>query len=190
MARSFFINGETMVSVKGNINTTISSSTQLGLADGPITVTPDFRHRDINVDAWGNTEIPADVQVFLASVGVRITLIHFDRAVLDTVLAESLGGMNGAVGQMPRAGTLMGGNGLARFAAGNHYIGLNLSSPVGNKPWRFFYSYLTGPPVEFPLGTEKSVAVVNFRVIPYAADPWGGGTGALGALLWDYNSDS
>lgn len=190
MARAFFINGESMVSVKGNVNSNISSLSQLGLSDGPIRVTPDFRHRDVIVDATG-PEIPNDIQCFLAAVNINMTLVHFDRSVLDYCMQESLAGMgtNNTVGQMPRAGTLMG-NGAARFAAGNRYIGLNILSPVATKPWRFYFAYITGPPMEFPLGTEKSIVTVNWRVIPYSVDPWGGGTGSLNSPLWDHTSDS
>jgi hypothetical protein len=201
MARDFFINGETMVSVKGRSDSDISAITQLGLSDSQIRVTLDFRHLDLNVNAWG--EMPADVQWMLAGANISMTLVHFDRAVLDVCLMESMGGVpNGAVGGMNRAGQRLGNN-APRFAAGgvngNHLIGLNLSSTVGAKPWRFFYTYLAAPPMEFPLGNERSIIVLNWRAIPYTQDPWGGsssqpntvaGTGAQGALLWDHTLDS
>lgn len=186
MSRDFFVNGETMVSVKGNVNTSIGSITQLGLSDTQIRITPDFRHRDLIVDSFG-PEVPVDVQSFLASVAVNMTLVHFDRDVLDTCLRESLG--MSAIGAMPRAGTLLG-SGDARFGGANKFIGLNLLSPVGNKPWRFYAAYLVGPPMEFPLGTEKSIVTLNWRCIPYAVDPWGGGTGSLNVLLWDHTLDT
>src|SRR5581483_5195340 len=143
MGRDFQINGETMVYVKGSNASAIASITELGLSEGPITLTLDFRHRDINVDAWGG-EIPPEVQVMLAAVNISMPLIHLDRDILDTCIRESMGGAP-AIGQLARAGARMGNN-TVRFSAANHYIGLNLASPVGNKPWRFFTSYLTGPP--------------------------------------------
>ena len=194
MARDFFINGECLVRVKGNVNTTISSLSELGLSEDPIVVTPDLKHTDLNLDAWGS-EVPADVQFKLAAVTVRMKLIHFDRAVLDTCLIESMAGAGniagaGLIGMLARAGRRMGG-GNARFAANNHFIGLNLTSPSeANKPWRFYSAYLTGPPMEMPLGTEKSVVALNWRVIPYTQDPWGGGTGADGVRLWDHSQDT
>lgn len=196
MARDFYINGESMVSVKGNVNTTISALTQLGLATDPITVTFDTRYKDMIVDAWGQF-IPTDVQYFLSSVTIKMNLIHYDQAVLDVCLRESMGGI-GVIGQTGRAGQRFGGN-VGRFAAGNHYIGLNLLSPVQNKPFRFYYAYMIGPAEVLTLGTEKSIASVTWRAVPYTNDPWGGGsaqpttspsTGALGAVIWDNTLDT
>jgi hypothetical protein len=99
---------------------------------------------------------------------------------------------------MARAEARMGNN-AARFAAGNNYIGLNISNPVGGIPYRFFYTYLAEPPFEHPMGTEKSIFSLNWRAIPYTQDPYGGGAaqpntvpgfGALGALLYDHNLDT
>ena len=80
-----------------------------------------------------------------------------------------------------------GGNPL--YSAGNSYIALGILSPVGNIPWRFYASYLTGNPITYPLGTEKSLVQMNWRAIPYAQDPWGGGTGAQGVILYDHGTD-
>ena len=187
MARDYFINGESLVSFKGNSASSIGSLTQLGLSTDPIRVTLELHHKDIIVDAWG-PEVPADVQQFLAAVTVNINFIHIDRTVLDYCLQESMGGTT-AVGTLARAGLRLGG-GVSRFAVGNHYIGLNISSPVAAKPWRFYFAYLTGTPVDVPLGTEKSVISTTWRVIPYTTDPYGGGTGSLGTLLWDHILDT
>src|SRR5688500_12011652 len=131
MARDFHVNGEVMVYVKGRADSAIGSLTQLGLPADPVRVSPEFRHREINLDAWGG-EVPVDVQCMLAAVNVSMNLIHFDRDVIDVCLMESLGGMP-AVGTMRRAGARLG-NGLPRFAGGgvngNHLVGLNLASPV------------------------------------------------------------
>ena len=83
----------------------------------------------------------------------------------------------------------MGGN-VARFAAGNNFIGLNLTSPVASKPWRFYFAYLVAPPATFPLGTEKSIIGLQWRAIPFTVDPWQGGSGALGQILWDHVLDT
>lgn len=164
MARAFFINGESLVLVKGASDTGIASLSQLGLAADPVRITPVFRHRDINVDAWG--ESPADVQWMLAEVQVTMTLIHFDRSVLDVCLALSMGGGQTTVGQVARAGRLLGNN-TPLLLPGNKYIVLQITSPVGGVPWQFNASYLTNPPMEFPLGVEKSMVPLNWRVIPY-----------------------
>lgn len=186
MARDFFINGESMVSVKGNVNTAFPALTQLGLSDGPIRVSLEMAHEDIKVDAWG--QMPPEIQYFLSAANVSMTLVHFDRTLLDNVFLESMAGAP-AIGQLPRAGSRMGNN-VPRFAANNHFIGLNILSPVAAKPWRFWFSYLAGNPFETPLGTERSVISLNFRVVPYTQDPWGNGTGAQGTQLWDYNLDT
>ena len=189
MARDYFINGESMVYVKGRADSAIGNLTELGLASGPILVTPIFHHQPINVNALGTA--PAEMQFMLAEARITMSLVHFDRTVLDVCLTESMAGAP-AVGQLARAGARMGNN-LPRFAAGgalgNHYIGLNIASPVGQKPWRFFYSFLAERPTEMPLGAERTICVCSWRAIPYTQDPWGNGTGAQGALLFDYTLD-
>jgi len=195
MARQFYVAGEVMVYVRGNANVAgMNSLTQLGLSDTSISVSLDYRHRDIMVDAWGNSEIPADVQTFLTAANIQMTLIHFDLTILNQCLMESQGGpTNGTIGTEQRAGTLMGGN-VALYAAGNHYMQLYLTNPVGGQPWNFYAAYLTGPPMQFPMGTEKSIVTLNWRAIPYGGvDPYGtsaqggaAGTGAQGTPLYDH----
>lgn len=186
MARDFFINGENMVWVKGSSASNIANLSELGLSEQPIRVSPEFRHGEITLSAWGN-QIPVEVQFMLAAVNITLTLINFDRSVLDYCVQESMGGA-AAIGTMPRAGSRLG-NGAARFAATNHFIGLNIASPVGGKPWRFYATYLPGNPIEFPLGNERSTVTMTWRAIPYAADPWNGGAGASGIPLWDHTLD-
>lgn len=186
MVRDYQINGESMVSVKGPAGSAISSLTQLGLADSPIQISMNFVHEDIPVDAWGR-RVPPETQFMLAECDVRMTLIHYDPGVLDECLRLSMAGAP-SVGQLPRAGTRMGG-GQPRFASGNNFIGLNILSPVAMKPWRFFFSYLAQTPMTYPLGTERSIVSLNWRVIPYTQDPWNDGSGAQGTTLWDYSTD-
>ena len=194
MARSFFINGECMVRVKsaviqGEIGTSISTLQDLGLAEGPITVSLDMRHMDVHVDTYGG-QIPAEVQYKLSAANVAMRLVHFDRDILDACLRRSMGGVT-TVGLVGRAGIRLGG-GVARFAENNNFISQNLSSQVASKPWRFGFSYLTATPMEFPIGVERSVVVLNWRVIPYQVDPWGGGlgTGGNAVALWDHIADT
>jgi len=197
MARDFFINGETMVLVKGNVASAIPTLTQLGLCDSPVRITFNFKYKDINVDSWGNTEVPTDVQCYLTDANIQTQLVHYDQPVLEACMNESLGSAV-TIGTMQRTGTRMGNN-AARFSAANSYIGLNLTSPVAGLPWRFWYAYMVGPPITIPLGTERSLTVVNWRAIPYTNDPWGGGTaqpgtaagtGSFGAVLFDRTLDS
>jgi hypothetical protein len=186
MARDFFIPGESLVQVKSRIDSGISALTQLGLAADAISVTPHFMHSDINVDAWG--QAPADVQWMLAEVTISMNLIHVDRSVLDECLRLSMGNAP-FIGTLGRAGQRLGNN-SARFAIGNSFIGLNITSPVAGKPWRFFYAYLADNPVEIPCGVEKAIFRCNWRAIPFTQDPYGAGLGAFGSVLWDYTLDT
>lgn len=188
MGRDIYINGETMVNVKGNSGSAIGSLTQLGLTDpqGIVTITLNYNHDDILVDAFG-PNVPMDEQVFLSDAEITMTLVHFDEAVLEECLRLSLAAP--VFGQLSRAGTRMGANN-ARFAVGNSYIGLNIASPVAAKPWRFLTAYLTGPPVSWPLGTKRSLVSLKWRAVPYVQDPWGGGTGSQGVVLFDRTADT
>ena len=186
MARAWYINGESMVQVKGPAGTLLANVQQLGLSDGPIRVQPKFIHKDIQVDAWGQT-VPPEVQFMLAEVSISMNLVNVDVPVLQQCIQEAMGGAL-VYGQLARAGTLMGGN-VVQYNANNHYISLGILSPVGGIPYRFITSYLTGQPLEIPLGTEKSVFQLNWRCIPWTLDPWQGGTGAQNYPLWDNNVD-
>lgn len=184
MARAYYINGETMVAVKGPAGSAIASLTNLGLADSPIVLRFDVNHDDIAVDAYGGAlGPPPEIQAFLTDVQISMSLVHFDADVLDICTRLALGGAT-SIGQLPHAGQLLG-NGQARFGASNNYVGLNLYSPVGGKPWRFYFTYMTGPALVFPLGTRRTIAQVNWRCIPYSVDPWNAGLGAFGQVLWD-----
>jgi hypothetical protein len=187
MARDFFIHGENMVSVKGMTNSTIASLTELGLSEQAVKVSLDFKNRDITLNAWGDQSVPADVQHMLAMATVTLSLIHYDTAVLDECIRLSMGGP-AAVGLVSSAGRRLGNN-LARFAAGNRFISVNIASTVGAKPYRFYYCHLINT-ADFPSGTERQVVAVTFRAIPYTTDPWGGGLGALGSVLWDHTLDT
>lgn len=205
MSRDFFTSGECLVLVKGRSDSAIGGLTQLGLSQDPIQVRATFRHDDLIVDAQGS-DVPVDVQGKLLEAQVTMNLIHVDPAVLEVCIAESTCGAGGFIdGTTSRAGQRMGNN-QPRFGPGgvngNHYIGLNLTAPqTGNPglPWRFWYSYLTGPGITWPLGTEKSVIQLSWRCIPYTQDPYGGspaqpnsvfGTGAQGNIVWDHVLDT
>lgn len=186
MARDFFVNGESLLEVQGGANSSIVTNlTELGLCSDPVRIRPSFRHRDINLDAWGG-EIPADTQWMLAEIQINCTLIHVDISVLEEIIRLSMGAP-AAFGQMARAGTRMGNN-SALLSATQAYFKLVITSPVAARPWRFFATFLAQPPLEFPLGTEKSMIPVQFRVIPYTQDPYGGGTGAQNYVLFDRGS--
>ena len=182
MARDIFLNGESLVTVRGSSSSLISSVQELGLAVGPIRITPNYMHQPINVDAWG--QAPMDMQFMLETANISMTLVHFDRTILASCLAESKGGAL-TEGQLTRAGTRLGSNNTL-YSAGCHFISLGITSPVGGLPWRFFTTFMTGPPMEFPLGVERALVVTNWLAIPGVGDPWQGGLGAAGAYIFDH----
>jgi hypothetical protein len=170
MPRDFVINGECLVKVKGGQHMSgraIGDLSELGLSVDAVRITPRFIHADVKCDDFG-PDIPAEVRWQLAEVGIRMVLLHYDEDVLDICLRESMGGGNvlGAAGTMSPAGRPLG-RGLPLLASGNNYISLNLTAPILDKPWNFPASYLTGPPVEIPLGVGVTAAVCNWRAIPY-----------------------
>ncbi len=185
MVRDVFINGETLVTVRGSAGSAvIGSMQQLGLAVSSIRITPNYNHLAVTADAWG--QAPFEMQFMLATVNISMTLVHFDRVVLAACQAESMGG-SASEGQLTRAGTRLGSN-AALYSAGCHYISLGLTSPQAGSPWLFYFCFMTGPPMEFPLGTERSLVVTNWQAIPAANDPWQLGLGAQGAYIFSHDT--
>src|SRR5437870_302152 len=92
MARDFFINGPTDVLVKGRADSAIANLTDLGLSDSQIRVRPQFKHSGITVNSWGQ-EAP-EYQWMLGHLELVISLVNFDRTVLDVCLQEAMGGVN------------------------------------------------------------------------------------------------
>lgn len=183
MSRDFKINGEAMIYVKGRAGSAIQNIQELGLAMNEVTCSPQFYNDPITLDAWGN-QAPADIQTFLASVGISFDLIHYDSEILDVLMKESLGGASD-IGKLVRAGTRLG-KGTALYSATNNFFSIGISSPIEGKPWRFFACHLDRNPAQFPLGTKRKVVRVNAQAIPYTVDPWNAGQGAQDALLWDH----
>lgn len=189
MSRNYYLNGETMVYVKGRSDSIIANLTELGLTSESITISVNSYRKNIRVDAYGDG--PPESQFFGAGATVQMTLVHFDKDVLNFCLNESWGSTP-AFGTMGHAGSLMGNN-RARFAPGgvngNHFIGLNLISAAGALPWRFLNSALADNPMIFPIGTEKSLVRLTWQAFPYATDPWNNGNGSFGTAIWDHVSD-
>lgn len=171
--RAFRINGECLVKVKGNgaLGDGIGGAKlwELGLSVEQITVIPAFKSKNILVDDFG-PDIPAELMWMLAEVAIRMDLVQYDNNAVMACLQESMAGGESTEineGVLAGAGRTMGA-GLPVFSPGNHYISLNLLSPVLGKPWRFPTSVLSQEPITIPLGTERSVCVLNWRAIPYA----------------------
>ena len=199
MPRDFQIQGESMVFVKGHVASYISGTIrQLGLATDQIQVSPHGDYNDLIVNAWGKGVV--DTQFMLGYADITMNLIHFDITVLQECMRLSWGAPTMTDdGQFPHAGQRLGG-GLARFANGNNYIGLNImtAAQLANS-YRFHYCHLTEAPVVLPLGNEAQIAQLHWRAVPYTQDPFGvlnatdgttSGTGALGYLLWDHQLDT
>lgn len=198
MARDLLINGEVLVLVKGSPSSALGTAVrELGLCSDSIRLTPTFKHLDVPLDAWGGANgVAPEVQAMLAEFQITMDLIHFDVDTLKDCLSAALGSTQTTThGVMARAGTRLGG-GIDKDVAGgsgqvHHYVQLQLSSPVGGLPWYFPYTYLTGTPVEIPIGVERSIVRSTFRAIPYAggaggttADPYNSQNFASGKVLW------
>lgn len=145
----------------------------LGLTSEAITITPNFHHVDVHTDNFGG-KVPADTLCYLADCQIKMKLVHYDDNVLGYYLRESLAGGGAAfgaatlAGTMPSAGTQMGG-GWPLYASGNHYVGLTIHSiNAQQSDWIFPATYLTGPPMVHPVGTERSITECTIRAIPYA----------------------
>lgn len=182
------MNGEALVKVKGSSASAIANVSELGLTSDMIHISPRWVHTDMHVNDFG-PEIPPDVQFNLAEVTIRMTLIHFDQAILTACIQEAMAG--GAEGVLVGAGTPMGGYN-PRFSANCHYISLNILSPQLGRPWHFLASYLTSPPLEYPIGTSVSAVPLTWRAIPYPnglALPTTLGIQSAGTILWDHNTD-
>jgi hypothetical protein len=182
MPRDFNVPGECLVMVKGGIHTAfyasgrdLSAVTMLGLAKDSISVSPVFKHKDVNADDFG-PDVPAEVMAMLAECRVRMLLHHFDRNTLDSCVGESVGNVapfvpnvgprDAEAGLLVNAGTLLGG-GFPMFSSGNRLISLNLTSPQMEWPWRFRSSYIDAP-LLYPMGVEAQQVLVEWRVFPYA----------------------
>lgn len=175
-----------MVLVKGASNTSIGSLSQLGLTSDPIQVTEEYRHLEIQVDAYGR--VPPEAQSMGMVARVQMNLVHFDAAVLAACVQAANAGAP-AEGALGHAGALMGG-GVARFQPGNNYIGLNIQSAIGAQPWRFLFAYLAQTPLVWPLGAERSVVPLTWYAVPYSVDPWNNGQGSYGVYVFDHNLDT
>lgn len=171
----------------------VSPSLELGITQGPPTLRPQFSHRDVNVNSFGDGQTPIECLWNGAVFTFSTDFIHYDKNVLDAVVAESMAGsfvdsaqeVDGqqVLGDNPPAifagtfapiGTPMGGyNPL--YASGNHFMTVWFISaqPMtsGAFPYRFPACYLTGPPLELNIGTERSIARCNWRAIPYTIPP-------------------
>lgn len=177
MPRTFYINGESMVTI--GVAGSLAPLTQLGLTEDRVEVALRIHSEPLYVDAFGKRN-PANEQVFGGEAIITMHLIHFDAVVLATCAQSSLGAAyDGLVeGQLGRAG-------LTRDLNGG-FLSLGIASPLAGLPYVFPTAYLREDPYRMPLGSEKSVATLIWHALAYpiGGDPWGGGTGSQGAVLY------
>ncbi len=213
--RDFQTNGATIVIVRGNgalANPNEPGAAgvwELGLSSEKITISPKFYHYDIHCDDFGPAA-PVETMWNLAECIIKMTLVNYDNDVLQSCMIESMGGANGipagagpfiTAGTMQSAGTLMGGND-AIGTPNNHYISLNLigtdtANNVGINlsklfDYHFAATYLMTPPLEIPIGTEKTIVVLTWKAIPYQYYQTISTTEELksqGTVVWDSNID-
>lgn len=175
MSRDFIVNGPCMVLVQGGAHfglisdgPSIFDRTELGLCSEGVRISPRLRHRDIYVDDFGSA-CPVEVLWDGAEVEIYTPLVHYDRAVLSLCVQEATASRVTAVnneGTIGSVGTPLG-NGYPVLSSGNYYIQLSLTSPTLRVPWTFAACYVNGQPLEIPIGTKNTMAVVHWRSVPY-----------------------
>lgn len=194
MARKYIVNGDAIVQVKGPPNTDIETLAELGLAEeeDPIRVLPVFKHKGVKCDDFG-PDTPPEMLWMLASLRIQMTLVNADPDVVEACVIQAMGGggqnAGGEFGVFGACGLPMGG-GVDLHAAGNHYISLNISSPVLERPWRFPASYLTGPALEYPLGASRSLIKMTWEVVPYVKPQAGIEIVSRNKVFWDRTADT
>lgn len=187
MARSFYVNQESLVQVKAGahvLSPSMSGSAVvvLGVAETGIVVTPSYEYTEILTDLMGKK--PCEIMGEMYDVKVRMELIHFDKTILEVCETEGSVGYQQGTTAKTIAGGLIGNN-LSLYASGNFFMGMAIKSPV--KTWRFPAAWLDQTPEEFPLGTSRSKVILNWRSIAYVTIG-GGGVETVQCLPWDYSA--
>lgn len=149
----------------------IPSLYELGLSSEQISINFVSYKKELYADDFG-PHVPPEVANHLGEAQIQMKLIHYDQAILLACVGESMGRDGGRTNRDPPEGVLPGagvtlGRGKPLFASGNHYVSLSLVSQDPDFPWHFPTCYLTDRPFIYPLGTEKSIVVLNWRAIPY-----------------------
>jgi hypothetical protein len=158
--RLYYVYGETLAYVAGGA---LETTTELGLAAGPIFIAPEFFYSDVHTDSGGNMA-PSETLFMMGVTRISMTLVHYDPGALDLCIASSCG--SSTPGAMTGAGMPMGANGSL--------MTLLLISATGEQTYQFQNCHLTGPPLEIPLGTSTTIAKVQFRSFPYISSPGNG----------------
>jgi hypothetical protein len=194
MARDFRINGESLITVKGRQGSLLEDLQELGLTYTDVRIFPRFHHKDVLIDSYG-PRMPADVISYGMEALIQMTLIHYDREVLNACLGESVGidtvQLEVPDGRPSKGGTMLGGQ-KAFGSEDNHFISVTITSPVERHPWRFPTSYVTGEIMEIPLGTKATIIQIIWRAIPYQKVSSSGDEEILpqNGKVWDHTADT
>jgi len=195
MSRDFQIFGSFMVEVSGGW---IDPRTSLGLTVDPVRVVPRYNHKDIYTNDFG-PDVPVETLWNMAEAYVFMNLVHYDSEVLEKCMRAAMGGGGNPDpsdgesidGFMAQAGRPMG-FGRALGSAACQYTTLYLTPYSGASilPYRFYACYLNSQPLEIPLGSERTVVRLNWRVIPYQQLTSAEVKSEGGVRLWDRSGET
>lgn len=182
MPRAFQINGESLVVVTGPAGSAIAVPTQLGLSSDAVRVTMYEVSEEVHVDAYGKGN-PVDEQVFGGWARIEMNMVHFSQLTLAECVRLAFPGalVEGSLGSAGR----LRGNQVPVGNAFSSFITLNIASPRESLPYNFLTAWLAEQPYMMPLGTERSIARLIWKANAYSVDPWNGGAGSLGAVLYN-----
>lgn len=208
--RTYVVNGVALVVVRFGLHYDLGTPRnllELGLSVDQIRIAPRWYHKDLQTDDFG-PNVPPDMLWQLAEANIVMRLVNYDPFCLDLCMVESMcgpppGDISGGSVAPPyvlnglpyQAGHGLAGCGIPMGkgrplgASGNRYVSLNIQSPAFGLPWRFPASYLTAPPLEMPLGNEKSIVTLNWRAIPYDVPRATGETESQNTTVWDHVLD-
>lgn len=142
MAKSYYINGNSLVSYGGG---------ELGYSQDKIQVQLEFHHKDIYVDDFG-PQVPALVLQMLSEAKIVMTLVYWDQDILRNALRDAMA-LSTGIGTFAGAGKPL--------SPGE----LTIASPTAALPWTFAKAYLTERPYELPLGNEYSALKLSWRAV-------------------------
>lgn len=201
MTREFVVYGEFLVEASGG---RLGGKQQLGLTVGPVRIIPRYVHRDILTDDFGPLS-PVEVMWRMGDALVAMELVHYDTEVMNKCISMSMGGgsfdtdpgddssLDGTYGP---GGRILGYNrGLGTAANMFTTVYLTPTNDGLYEPYRFKACYLNGQPLEIPLGTERTIVRLHWRVVPYkpietnAQGRMVETSSQGGVVLWDHESD-
>lgn len=194
--RGYVVYGEFIVYVSGgnipNEDGRTDLKVELGLTADPVRILPRYNHRDVYTDDFG-PDTPVETLWNMGEAALLMTLVHYNPTALSFCMSSAMGGplnfpVGGVDGFMAPGGTAMG-RGRALGVTGNSYMTVYLQPAQNNfEPYRFLACYLDSKPLEIPYGTERTLARLNWRVIPYQQLTTAELSSAAGVTLWDHST--